>query len=101
MPVIRRRIDYASYFHGDEGLLEIQADSGKGSLLIVGDSYTNCIDYLFANQYRHVYVIDPRYYTETIDSFMQDHEVDDAVMIMGSNTVVSDKTAAFLKSEKS
>lgn len=77
-------------------LIEIESTCDSGSVLVVGDSYTNCIDYLFASVYRHVYIIDPRHYRGTLDSFLKDHDVDDAVFIMSSNNLTSQSFSDFL-----
>lgn len=75
---------YGSYFHGDPGLIEIEnLDVQNGeSLLIIGDSYTNCMERFFAESYQYVYIIDPRNYEEgTIQEFLDGHDIDDGVFI--------------------
>lgn len=82
---------YARYFHGDPGVIAITNESAPNdsSLAIIGDSFTNNIERLFAESYRHVYVIDPRHCTSDLQSYMDKHQIDDGVFIMGSNTVTS------------
>jgi hypothetical protein len=89
---------YATWFHGDAGYIHIRNEAGEGSLLIVGDSFTNNIDYLFAYTYRDVHILDPRHYTGNIEGFLKKHPVDDALLLMGSNTLVNAKTVGFLAS---
>ena len=81
---------YASYFHGDYGLIEMEnLDMQNGeSLLIIGDSFTDCMDRFFAENYQYVYVIDPRHYDNgTIREFLGEHDVDDAVFIISVETL--------------
>lgn len=87
---------YADYFHGDPGLIEIQSAAPKGTLLIIGDSFTNCIDYLFSNDYSCVYILDPRSYDGSLEEFLDNRKVDDAVFLIASNNLISDKIASFL-----
>ena len=75
---------YANYFHSDRGLIEIEnLDVQNGeSLLIIGDSFSNCMERFFAESYQYVYVIDPRHYEEgTIQEFLDGHDIDDGVFI--------------------
>ena len=80
---------YAEYFHTDFGLIEIENEAAEeGALLIIGDSFTDNMDYFFAENYRHVYILDPRYYEGTVKEFIDNHQIDDAVFLMASNTMI-------------
>lgn len=58
---------YAEIFHTDYGIIEIRNEEAPdGTLLIIGDSYTNNCERLFAENYRTVYVIDPRKYEASV-----------------------------------
>lgn len=77
---------YADYYHADYPQL-IFANKSKDadkSLLIVGDSYTNCIERLYVNHYKKVFVYDPRLAKETLSEFMEryNNEVDDVMYMM-------------------
>ena len=81
---------YASYFHYDFAVIEItneQAPSEE-TLLIIGDSFTNSFERLFAEHYHTVYVIDPRY-SESLDSFLVDHQIDEGIFIWSHNTFLN------------
>ena len=56
------------------------------------------MDYLFAYSYRDVYILDPRHYEGMLEDFLKRHEVDDALFLMASNTLVGSSTRAFLAS---
>lgn len=75
---------YEEYYHWNVGLIAItneDIDSDR-TLLIVGDSYSNSIERLFAENYKTVYCIDPRYYQETVPTFLQTHHVDDLLFLL-------------------
>lgn len=75
---------YEEYFHWNIGIIELtNLDTlSEKTLLLVGDSYTNSIERLFAENYKTVYCIDPRYYKESLESFLADHKVDDLLFLL-------------------
>lgn len=73
---------YAGYFHGDTARVEFVNDEvPDGSLLIIGDSYTNNMERFFAKNYHYVCVIDPRRYSKDYDKLIEKKDFDDAVFI--------------------
>ena len=89
---------YGTYFHGDWTLLEYSNPSApNGTLLIIGDSYTNCIDHIFAESYQHVYVVDPRYYKGSLVEYVGKLAPDDAVVMLGANNVIDKEINSKLK----
>ena len=86
---------YAEYFHGDmpQIVMHNQEDKSKGSLLIVGDSFTNCFERLYLKHYSKVYVYDPRHAKISISSFLQryNNDIDDILFCESYNTVINDR----------
>lgn len=83
---------YGEYFHGDRNVLEFvnQEREDGGTLLIVGDSFTNAMERLFTAHYKRVYVIDPRHSKQTVSEVIDDLEdVSDVVFLMSYNTLVN------------
>ena len=77
---------YADYFHTDYALIEIDNENvSEGALLIVGDSFTNNMERFFAESYKKVYVIDTRFYDGSLQAFLNDHVIDDCVIMMSAN----------------
>lgn len=76
---------YADYYHSDFAFLEIHNALAKsdGGLLIVGNSYTNCMERFFAANYAHVYKIDERYTSLLADDFLAGHPEVRQVLIVG------------------
>jgi hypothetical protein len=91
---------YLHCFHGDAGILEIHNPdaTNDASLLIIGDSYTDNCEALYAATYSHVYVIDPRHYEGTLSSFFQAHEIDDALVLCCDWTLRDKAFRAFVAS---
>lgn len=86
---------YGEYFHGDYGLIVIENLSAlsEGSLLIVADSYSNCMERYLATHYRTTYVLDPRHAEESVDAFLADHpDVKDVLVLMTSGDLTAEAT---------
>lgn len=86
---------YAEYYHTDYGLIQIDNPdpTEDRSLLIVGDSYTNCMERFLASNFATTYVLDPRYDEQTIDDFMAEHpDIDDVLFLMRSTNFFSETT---------
>ena len=87
---------YAEWFHSDVGEIHVINKKGDGSLLIIGDSFTNNLDYLFAYSYHDVYILDPRHYKGTLQSFLEKNQIDDALFLVAGNTLVNSDIKKFL-----
>lgn len=90
---------YSEYFHSDRALIEVfnRNATSDDTLLIIGDSFSNVVEKSFAQNYRHVYVYDPRYAEEGVESFLVAHEVENILFLMGSTTFPSDQTVSQLR----
>lgn len=91
---------YSEYFHDDYGLIEIENPEVKrpGALLLVGDSYSNCMERFLAFHYEKTYVLDPRHEDGTIDDFLAEHtDIKDVVFVMRSTNLLSEVTAQALQ----
>lgn len=85
---------YAEYFHTDYA--EIRITSGMArterTLLLVADSYSNCMERFFAVQYATVLVYDARHNAETLDAYLTANpDVDDVLFLMSQNNITSDE----------
>ncbi|MEC4273302.1 hypothetical protein VJ923_09045 [Adlercreutzia sp. R25] len=86
---------YAEYFHTDFGLIQIDNPNPveDKDVLIVGDSYTNCMERFLACEFATTYVLDPRHDSRSIDEFLEEHKgISDVVFIMRSTNFLSDRT---------
>ena len=84
---------YGEYFHNDYSEIRIEAKNtdNERNLLIIGDSYTNCIERLFTEHYGKVHVYDPRYSSINIYEFIDKYngEYDD-ILFLSSELVYGD-----------
>ena len=79
---------YASWFRNSVKLIEFDNPAlleETGSLLIISDSYDDSLDRFFSANYRHVYELDPRYFTDAseIEDFIHQHpDIRDAIFVL-------------------
>lgn len=75
---------YSEYFHGEYGEITIRnasADTNR-TLLLVANSYSNCIERLFSKHYSTVLVYDARRNSESLSNYIELHpEIDDMLIL--------------------
>ncbi len=71
------------------GLKEIGTAS-LPDILIIKDSYANCMIPLMLSHYRSITVIDPRYYGDSISSYVNEHGIDEVLFVYNMNMLGTD-----------
>ncbi len=84
---------YGAWFHGDYGIITIENSScdNDDTLLIIGDSFTNCMERFFAEGYSRVVVVDPRHFEGSLSALVDEEKPRDLVCILSDQTVRSDE----------
>ena len=84
---------YAVFLGGNTGLLDIRttADS-TDRLLLVKDSYANCLIPFLTPYYREIFVVDPRYYTGDIHQIMDEKKITSVLFLYNGNTFMKDNS---------
>lgn len=96
---------YADYFHTDTGNAKYDFGNNTGrNLLMFVDSFSNCIDPYIASHYDKAYIIDLRYdqYANGVfdyNEFIKEHNIDDVVFMMYSDTLLFDNTPGNYKTK--
>jgi hypothetical protein len=90
---------YGEYFGKDHGLIEYVVDQvleGR-NLLVIGNSFKNCMEPLLSAHFRHSYFVDLRYYeydmrqSFDLDTFISKKGITD-VLFLGSEWIALDLT---------
>lgn len=86
---------YKYFLGGNYGLVKITRstppeDEEYENLLIIKDSFANCFAPFVANDFSHVYLIDPRYYREDIGQFIIDNQITDVLVLYNVSNFISD-----------
>ena len=90
---------YSYYLDGNHGLTEIASNSeGKGTLLIIKDSYSHCFAPMTLGNYEKVYLVDFRYFNMPVSQFIMQNRVTDILVLYNAVTFATDThTGAFLR----
>lgn len=84
---------YAVFLGGNYGMIDIRttADS-KERLLLIKDSYANCLIPFLTSNYREIVVIDPRYYYGDIHKVMEENKITSVLFLYNGNTFMEDNS---------
>jgi hypothetical protein len=66
------------------------------SCVILKESYGNCFVPYLVDHYQNVYVIDYRYYTGDLTSFIRDNHVSDVIFLNNVEAVTADRANMML-----
>ena len=90
---------YPVFLDGNHSLVTIHnpAAAGSGSVLVIRDSYAHCFSTFLAANYENVYLVDLRYYRQSLSQFVAEHPVDKVLYLYGVDNLVSDTNSAWLQ----
>ena len=90
---------YSYYLDGNHGLTEITSNGeGKGTLLIIKDSYAHCFAPFTVGNYKKVYMVDFRYFNMPISSFIEQYGITDVLVLYNAVTFATDThSGAFVR----
>jgi len=79
---------YWHYFGNNYGVIEYSSGvCDRGNLLVIGDSFDNCIEPLLAAHFRHCWFVDLRFYAQDVGEefdlgeFIACHKITDVLFI--------------------
>ena len=85
------RDKYGVFLGGNTSVIDIRTVStSQKRLLIVKDSFADCFIPFLAPYYREIVVVDPRYYSGTMDEIMDTYRITDALILYSGNTFFTD-----------
>lgn len=85
------RDKYGVFLGGNTSVIDIKTVStSQKRLLIVKDSFADCFIPFLAPYYREIVVVDPRYYSGTMDEIMDTYRITDALILYSGNTFFTD-----------
>lgn len=90
---------YTVYLDGNHGFVTIENPNavGKGHLLVVRDSYANCLGTFLANSYETVTLIDLRYYKNPISELLAEKEYTDILVCYSLGNFLTDENIIWLE----
>lgn len=84
---------YSYFLNNIHPMIEISngGASSEDCLVVIKDSYANCMVPFLMNHYRKIYVVDPRYYKSSVSKFINENaEVTDVLVLYNMNTMDED-----------
>ena len=88
---------YPVFLDGNHSVVAISNPQAEGgALLVVRDSYAHCFSTFLAEGYQTVYLVDLRYYRESLSEFMQTHHVDRMLYLYGVDNLMTDTNSVWL-----
>ena len=90
---------YTVYLDGNQPIVHIYNENnvGKGKLLVVRDSYANCLGSFLAESYEEVILVDLRYYHQSISQLVETQRVDRVLILYSLSNFMTDNNIPFLK----
>lgn len=88
---LETRDKYGVFLGGNTSVVDIRTVStSQKRLLVVKDSFADCFIPFLAPYYREIVVVDPRYYSGTMEDIMDSYRITDALILYSGNTFFTD-----------
>lgn len=82
---------YSVFFGGNSSLIKISTDNKSGKkLLIIKDSYANCFIPFLTEDFSEIYVVDPRYYDQSISDLVKGNSISELLILYNAKTFFED-----------
>lgn len=90
---------YTVYLDGNHSLVRIEnpAAAGKGNLLVIRDSYANCLGTFLANSYESVTFVDLRYYRSPVSELVAQGDFTDILVCYSIGNFMTDANFPLLR----
>ena len=88
---LKEKDQYTVFLGGNSSLLDIRTVSTSTKrLLLVKDSFANSFIPFLTPSYREIVVVDPRYYSGTINDLMDSYRISEVLFLYSGNTFFKD-----------
>lgn len=92
---LRQKNKYEVFAGGNfDKLVITTAAKNSRSILIFKDSYVNCMLPMLTPLFSEIVVIDPRYYSDSLEKLMQEYSFTDILFLYNLNTFLADTSLA-------
>lgn len=88
---LETRDKYGVFFGGNTSVMDIRTVStSRKRLLVIKDSFADCFIPFLTPYYREIVVVDPRYYSGTMEDIMDTYRITDILFLYSGNTFMTD-----------
>ncbi len=88
---------YTVFLDGNHSVVRIQNPEKEGKLLVIRDSYSNCLGGFLAESYGEVVLIDLRYYRQTVSELAEQEAFDDILVCYSCANFLTDTNLTLLR----
>lgn len=88
---------YTVFLDGNHALVRIQNPEKQGKLLVVRDSYSNCLGGFLAESYGEVILVDLRYYRQSVSELVKQEQIDDVLVCYSCANFLTDTNLVLMR----
>ena len=88
---------YTVFLGGNHPLVRIHNPEKEGKLLVIRDSFSNCLGPFLAESFGEVVLVDLRYYKQPISALCQQENFDRILVCYGLHNFMTDQNLVFLQ----
>lgn len=90
---------YTVFLNGNQPIVRIynESNAGKGKILVIRDSYANCIGPMLAESYEEVVMVDLRYYKNSLSQMVAEEGFDNILLLYSIGNFMTDGNFPYLK----
>lgn len=88
---------YTVFLDGNHSIVRIRNPEKQGKLLVIRDSYANCLGGFLAESYGEVVLIDLRYYRQTVSELVKQEQFDDILVCYSCANFLTDTNLMLLR----
>lgn len=94
---LTKKDKYPVFLDGNHSYVKIENPGvKKGNLLIIRDSYAQCFAPFISHNYRNIYMLDMRYYRNSVLGLFEEKEIDEVLFLYGIDTLLTDSSTSWL-----
>lgn len=88
---------YTVFLDGNHSLVRVKNPQKEGKLLVIRDSYSNCLGGFLAESYGEVVLVDLRYYRQAVSQLVQQEGFDDILVCYSCANFLTDTNLMLLR----
>lgn len=88
---------YTVFLDGNHSLVRVRNPEKTGKILVIRDSYSNCLGGFLAQSYGEVVLVDLRYYRQSVSQLVSEEEFDDILVCYSCANFLTETNLTLLK----
>lgn len=88
---------YTVFLDGNHSIVRVQNPEKRGKLLVIRDSYSNCLGGFLAESYGEVVLVDLRYYRQAVSELVNQEGFDDILVCYSCANFLTDTNLMLLR----